>query len=478
MKTPLALSWRLHLGVLVALTLSGCAAHLLDTYAPVAPNAAWLPPTPPPPWKATSNAPPFAHDAPVSLTELLDYALIHNPATEASWSAARAAAARLGSARSLYFPEIDVAGQIAAQHQTVSGGRFTFDSVSYGPQASLAWLLLDLGGREGTIDEAYQRLVAANLTHNAVIQDLVLAVSVAYYQAQAAQALVLAAQANYDDAQEQLAATAARRKSGLATIGDELQAKTTVSQAQLNLQTARGQAAVQAGVLASQVGLPASTPLALASLPQNLELTTVSQSVEALIQKAYATRPELARAQALTLASRAHVGAIRGRALPRLSLSANGSRSFFVDGSKPYGDSYGATLVLSFPLFTGFRDAFDILEAKEQEKSARAQADSVANEVALQVWTSYQTVQTAAERIAAAHALLTSAEQSFDVAQGRYKEGVGSWLDVLSAQSALATARAQDVQARAEWLIALAALSHDTGALLQSPNTPSTENQP
>jgi outer membrane protein TolC len=83
----------------------------------------------------------------------------------------------------------------------------------------------------------------------------------------------------------------------------------------------------------------------------------------------------------------------------------------------------------------------------------------------LAVWTSHQNVQTAAQRVRASRDLLASAEQSAQVAQGRYKEGVGSILDLLVAQSALSSARAQEVQARADWLLALASLAHDTGSL-------------
>jgi outer membrane protein TolC len=74
-------------------------------------------------------------------------------------------------------------------------------------------------------------------------------------------------------------------------------------------------------------------------------------------------------------------------------------------------------------------------------------------------------VRTAAQRVRTAHDLLASAEQSEQVAAGRYKEGVGSILDVLTAQSALALARAQEVQARADWILSVASLAHDTGAL-------------
>jgi len=51
------------------------------------------------------------------------------------------------------------------------------------------------------------------------------------------------------------------------------------------------------------------------------------------------------------------------------------------------------------------------------------------------------------------------------VALGRYKAGVGSILDLLTAQSALADARAQWIETRWVWRTALSQLAHDIGVL-------------
>jgi outer membrane protein len=75
-------------------------------------------------------------------------------------------------------------------------------------------------------------------------------------------------------------------------------------------------------------------------------------------------------------------------------------------------------------------------------------------------------VQTSTQRILTTRDLLASAAQSADVAAGRYKAGVGSIIDLLTAQSALADARAQEVQARSLWFLAMAELAHATGALV------------
>jgi outer membrane protein len=51
------------------------------------------------------------------------------------------------------------------------------------------------------------------------------------------------------------------------------------------------------------------------------------------------------------------------------------------------------------------------------------------------------------------------------VARERYREGVGTIVDLLVAQSALATARAQEIDARWQWRSSLAQLAHDVGVL-------------
>jgi len=61
--------------------------------------------------------------------------------------------------------------------------------------------------------------------------------------------------------------------------------------------------------------------------------------------------------------------------------------------------------------------------------------------------------------------LLSSAEQSERVALGRYKAGVGSILDVLNAQSALASARQQRIQSTFNWNINRATLAQTMGNL-------------
>jgi outer membrane protein TolC len=402
--------------------------------------------------------------ATVSLAQLIDFALRTSPATRATWSDARAAAAVVGSKRSAYYPQVEVNGNLGFTHQTFGLSGLQIEYKSWGTSAQLSWLLLDLGTRASDVAEARALLAAANLSHDTQVADLVLGVEQAYTQYQSAKALLSAQKASVSEAQTNHQAAEERRRAGVATIADVLQAKTALSQAQLQLQSVEGQVNTLRGAVATSVGVPATVNIEVEDLPQ-VSVEAQLSRIEELIAQAERDRPELARARAQAIAAQSHAQSVRWRGWPQLVLNANAQRNYFISQGARHGDNYGAALVLRIPLFSGFKDSFDAAQAEEQAKAASARAESVEQQVILQVWSSYHGVRTAAQRVRTARDLLASAEQSEQVAAGRYKEGVGTILDVLTAQAALASARAQEVQARADWLLAVASLAHDTGAL-------------
>jgi len=127
---------------------------------------------------------------------------------------------------------------------------------------------------------------------------------------------------------------------------------------------------------------------------------------------------------------------------------------------------YSALLLLRIPLFTGFDVVYRTQKAKEEAEAAAATSERVEDQVILDVWSSYYAMKTATQRVHTTRDLLASAKQSADVADGRYKAGVGSILDLLTTQASLAQARAEEVQARSLWFLAVAQLAHATGALV------------
>src|SRR5262249_23830970 len=160
----------------------------------------------------------------------------------------------------------------------------------------------------------------------------------------------------------------------------------------------------------------------------------------------------------------AHVRSVRSAGLPTLTASGSLGRTYYDTRTGPSGvNVYSAAVLFHFPVFSGFSNVYEIKKAQEEAKAAQAQADDFANQVVLQVWTSYSALQTSTQRVRTTRDLLASARQSQEVSSGRYKAGVGGILDLLAAQGAFANARAQEVQARTEWYLALARLARDVG---------------
>ncbi len=462
-------------GAALLVSLAACAPGLPGPGggAPAVSSAPQVPWKPPPPSTAPEKPAPAAEAVPpdlaqrmqqLTVADVVDLALRNNPATAQAWANARAAAAAYGAAKAPYYPAVDAGGSVTAEKTAGTGGRSAVTQTVYGPNATLSWLLLDFGGRGGAVEAARQALLSADWTHNAAIADVVLQAQVAFYDYVATGALVAAQRASVADAEANLAAAEARRQVGAATVADVLQARTALSQAQLALETTEGARQTARGALALALGVPANLPYDVDSVTAPVPVAAVADSVDALIARAVRDRPDLAAARADAAAAQARIRQLRGSRLPSLSATGDGGFTYIVN--KPGGGgNYTVGLGLSIPLFNGFGREYSQQQAEFLADAARAREQSLEQQVTYQVFSAYYALQTATRRVRTANDLMASAGQSAEVALARYKAGVGTVLDLLSAQSALADARAQVVQARLAWQTSLAQLAHDAGVL-------------
>jgi outer membrane protein len=400
----------------------------------------------------------------LTLAEIVELGLRNNPATREAWANAQSAAAVYGSERGAWLPELDADVSAARLKTAASQGRTAVEQSVFSPSVTLNYLLFDFGGRTGRIEGARQRLLSAGFTHNAAIQDVLLQIQVAYFQYLASRALLEAQRTTLAEADTNLTAAEERRRVGLATIADVLQSRTAASQARLDVQITEGTLQTTRGALALALGLPANLPYDVDSSAAAVPVGALSDSVESIIATAVQGRPDLAAARADAEAARAAVGETRAAILPSLTFGATAGRTYAT--SIPNGaNSYNLSLGLSIPIFNGFSRQYDLRAAQFDAEAAGARAATLRQQVVYQVFSSYYALQTSARRVRTAEDLIASAEQSNEVALGRYRAGVGTVLDLLSAQSALASARAQRVDARLAWSVSLAQLAHDAGVL-------------
>jgi len=464
--------WLLPAAAVLAAGSTACAARTAARLTPpgpvpVSPAAtavvAPLPPAPTPPPKVPPEL--LKPGATFALADVVTIALENNPLTRASWFSARAAAAFAGARRAPYYPLLDLTGSFIGSQTSTSDGR-QGDPVGIGTASlNLTYLLLDFGGRRASAEDAYWGLVAADWVHNSAVQNTVFNVQAAYFQYLNVRGQLAAGRANLESAQRNYDAATGRHDAGIATIADVLQAKTALSQAELNVQLYEGQVQVFRGSLATAMGLPANVPLDVGDLPATLDVAGPQASIDALIGEALRQRPELSAARALVERAARKVEIARSNALPAVFVTGSLAPGLYVPGEvASYQTNWATRLLVNVPLFSGFANEYEMIRTSAELEAARAQVATLEQQAILQVWTSYYALETATRRIGTSRDLLASAEQSERVAFARYREGVGTILDLLVTQAALANARATEVQARTDWFVSLARLARDTGA--------------
>ena len=401
----------------------------------------------------------------LTLTDVVDLALGNSPATRLTWAQARAAAAAYGSANGRFLPTItaDINGG-PARAISANPARLPADRRTVTPSVTLQYLLFDFGGRSGTSRAAREALYAADFSHNAAVQSVLLQTQQSYFGYQSARGVLEAARATIATARQNLAAADRRHEVGVATIADVLQAQTALAQAELVAQSADGALQGARATLALAMGVDANRPFDIAPDTAAFPLRELAESVDTLIVRAERDRPDLAAARAQVRQSEAQIAIAGAATRPTLTLGTTAGRSF-ANVTTLEGQTYALTLGLQIPIFSGNARQYDVVAARENAAAALARAEQARIQTAAQVYASYYTLRTAAQRVTTSQTLLSTATQSEQVARGRYAEGVGNILDLLLAQNALADARAQAVTARWTWFTALAQLARDAGAL-------------
>ena len=405
-----------------------------------------------------------ARAATLTLADVVELALRNNPATHVSWAQARAAADAYAVARASYFPTIN--GVMSGTRSDQPGGSATVAGLrtAYGPSLSLAYLVLDFGGRSGTVGSARETAFAEAYTHNRVVQTTVLQAQQAYFGYVASRALRDAQRVAVQEAQASYDAARARDSVGLATIADVLQARTALTQAQLQLQSTEAQVQTARSTLALAVGVSPTEPYDVAACPDDVSVGAVTASVDSLIDVALRERADLQAARATEAAARSDIRAARGGVLPSLSLSAGDGYTHSSLGTLT-GRNYSLSLAVQVPLFDGGAKEYSMARARALADVAAAQMVAQRQTVINDVYTSYYDLKTATQQVRTSDELLASATASMRAARARYTGGVGSIIDLLTAQAALADAGAQQAQSRWTWAQALTRLAYASGIL-------------
>lgn len=485
--------------------LTGCIQHAADPFqlAPNNPYSTWTP------LKGNQLVsaqycppiiPPSFESSKLSLAELIDIALQNNPSTKKSWATARSAAAQYGQSLSPFYPSIGFDGSFLRVRNTETlvnaqfgalpgtsesspspdisqnqfgvqeglGSPIPYYQTQVGPDLTLALTLFDFGQRTSAALAAKEALYYADLMHNQQIQTVIQRVLSDSYSYLYNQALQEAYEENLANAQMSLDAANERFSLGLAALGDVAQARTQYLQTRINLTQQKQEVETAFAQLAKDLGLPSNLKFHLQPMPEEIEATPILTSLEELIEKAQSQRQDLLAARADCKSKEALVLNAKRAVYPVLGTALDLGHYWFQDGMQEVGPHWSVAFSLTFPIFQGFYYKNGVKNAKAKLEASQALMLEVELEMIQKITVAHMAVETAAQILEDTKEYLKAAELEFDIALAGYKAGTMTILDVMSAQSSLADARAKKAKSEKDWFLSLADLAYATGSLCTS----------
>lgn len=190
--------------------------------------------------------------------------------------------------------------------------------------------------------------------------------------------------------------------------------------------------------------------------------------VDSLVSMALKNRPELKQAELQKKGYKRAVRIAKGNWLyPNVNLNTTyqvfASSNDFKLNEREVSRSWTASLLLNIPLFDGGRTIGEIRKAKVDYYQAVLNEQQIKDDVRLEVEQAYDDLLQARETLQLQRETIDQAEEGMRIANLRYKSGVGTQLEVLSAQTALTDARTNLSRAIYSFRLAKSALRKATG---------------
>jgi outer membrane protein TolC len=219
--------------------------------------------------------------------------------------------------------------------------------------------------------------------------------------------------------------------------------------------------------LKSFLGLPLDDKIELITDISDTSLTDIP-SLDSLTTMAINNRPEIKQARLQKKGYDKAVRIARGDWLyPSLYANASyqvtaSSNDFRID-ERELSKSWTASLLLSIPIFDGARTIGEVRKAKVDYYQAVLNEQQIFDDIRLEVEQAYDNLNLAGKALALQRETIAQAEEGMRIADLRYESGIGTQLEVLSAQTALTQARTQFAETVYNFRLAKAALKKATG---------------
>ncbi len=346
-------------------------------------------------------------------------------------------------------------GSVRSPAYTVPGSNYNeFDN-----EISVALPLYTGGQVEAQINQAKLNLTAADWTIQNNRQQLKLDATDGYFSVLQAQMQVAVDQDAVNDYEAHLNNVQAQYDAGTVAKLDVLNSQVNLANARQTLIKDNNAYDVAVASLNNVMGLPQDTEL---KIKDHLAYVPYNTPLNDCIQYSLQHRPDIIQANLTVDSAKEDIAIADSGNKPTVNLSAmtDWNDTHFA-GTKNNNSSIGLTA--SWDFFDSGLTRSKVKAANASVAKATYTLQQTKDTVVLAVRTAYLNLREAEKRLATTKVTVAQGEENYKIAQVRYTSGVGTNVDVMDAESALLTAKTNDIQALYDYNTSKAALDKAMG---------------
>lgn len=369
----------------------------------------------------------------------------------------REAALNVEQARALYrvqradlLPSISGDGTMTRERVPgdISGTGQAQTGTSYSVQANIAAYELDLFGRVRSLNEqALQEYFATDEARRATQIALIAEVANAYLTLRADQRLLALTEETLQTQEKSLELVQMTFDRGISSKLDLVQSQTAVETARVNRYAFIRQVALDRNALTLLVGAPIDDDGL--DRAENID-SFVADLPAGLPSDLLRNRPDIRQAEHVLQGANANIGAARAAFFPSITLTAaGGTASGSLSGLfEPGSGAWSFMPQISLPIFEGGRNLANLEVAEIQKDINIARYEGTIQTAFREVADALAGRGTYDAQVAAQQALVDATDESYALAERRYRSGIDSFLTLLDAQRSLYAAEQELIRTR------------------------------
>ncbi|MDR1515770.1 MAG: TolC family protein, partial [Synergistaceae bacterium] len=319
---------------------------------------------------------------------------------------------------------------------------------------------------ESSIAAAEYELQSKKLSLERSRQDVKLSAATAFFTMLRTEDMAKLASDAVERLEVHLRNVEAQYRNGKVSKADLLRSEVELINARQEMGQAMSEHSVAVKNMNSVMGLPLDTEL---SHDGKMSYRTFDDTLRQCLEHALSHHPDIAVAELLEKKAEAGIGIAKSEKKPKVTIAASQTllSANMEDSLSNWpgleDENFEILLHAEYTFSDGGVSSSKIRGAREDLKKAVYNRESARDAITMNVTQYFMEMEEAKSRIETGHLALDKAQESYRISLARYREGVGTNLDVLDAQTALNQANSNHTQAFCDYNIALARLENALG---------------